>query len=104
MTCSRRQIYDSYFSLLFLYILQPYLADPVESEPFFLLLSFLSDWDKRLYHKDFFFWFRGDSISKVREKRSTSKSVFFFNEMGKIIGQIDYCDRFLTTLVIWGCF
>ena len=35
---------------------------------------------------------------------STLKSGFFFNEMWKIIGQIDDFDWFLTTLVIWGCF
>ena len=43
---------------------------------------------------DFAYW--GDSMSKVREKRSTSKSGFFFNEMWKIIGQIDDFDRFLS--------
>ena len=32
---------------------------------------------------------QGDSMSKVREKRSTLKSGFFFNEMWKIIGQLD---------------
>ena len=37
----------------------------------------------------------GNSMSKVREKRSTSKSGFFFNEIWKIIGQIDDFDRFL---------
>ena len=36
----------------------------------------------------------GDSMSKVREKRSTSKNGFFKNEIWKIIGQIDDFGRF----------
>ena len=46
----------------------------------------------------------GDSMSKVREKRSTSKSGFFFNEMWKTTSQIDDVGRFWTTFVIFGCF
>ena len=43
-------------------------------------------------------------MSKVREKRSTSKSGFFFNEMWKIIGQIDDFDRFFNNSCNLGVF
>ena len=46
----------------------------------------------------------GDFMSKVREKRSTSKSGFFFYEMWKIIGQIDDFDRFLNNSCNLGVF
>ena len=49
-------------------------------------------------------WHMGDSMSKVREKRSTSKSGFFFNEMWKIIGQIDDIDRFFDNSCNLGVF
>ena len=46
----------------------------------------------------------GDSMSKVWEKRSTSKSGFLFNEMWKIIGQIDDFDSFLNNSCNLGVF
>ena len=45
----------------------------------------------------------GNSMSKVREKRSTSKSGIFY-EMWKIIGQIDDFDRFLNNSCNLGVF
>ena len=48
--------------------------------------------------------YKGDSMWKVREKRSTSKSGFFVDEMWKIIRKFDDFDRFLTTFGILGCF
>ena len=46
----------------------------------------------------------GDSMTKVREKRSMSKSGFFFNETCKIIRQFDDFGRFLTTFNNFGMF
>ena len=46
----------------------------------------------------------GDSMSKLREKRSTSQSGFFFNEMWKIIGQIDDVDPFFNNFCNYGVF
>ena len=46
----------------------------------------------------------GDSMLKVREKRSTLKSGFFFNEMWKIIGQIDDFDHVLNNSCNLGVF
>ena len=43
-------------------------------------------------------------MSKVREKRSTSKSGFFFNEIGKIIRQIHDFGRFLNNFCNFGVF
>ena len=41
---------------------------------------------------------------KGPRKKVNVKKWIFFDEMLKIIGQIDDFDRFLTTLAIWGCF
>ena len=45
----------------------------------------------------------GDSMSKVREKRSTSKSRFFY-EMWMIIRQLDDFDRFMNNFWNFGLF
>ena len=46
----------------------------------------------------------GDSMSKVREKRSTSKSGFFLMKYEKEQGKLMILTVLLTTLVIWGSF